>query len=458
MLDIPAIRSEWQALRPEIEALFSALWQVPELPGLEVRSAALLADFLERHGFEVERGSGGVPTAFVARKGTGDGPRIGILAEYDALASLDNEAVPYRKGSGRKAGHGCGHNHIGPANSGAGIAAALAAAKLGIAGEIVVIGCPAEEICWGKIALQQAGIFDDLDIILTSHGDYQNGALSRPCHAFVSSEFIFRGDSAHAGMGTVRDALKTAEAAMAAFNAELPERFPGIGEKHIFRSAGVMPGVMPEEVRLWCSLHHRDLAPMMAAYDAMKEIFTRVAATTNVGLEEKFIAACRGYLPNDVAGRVLDGALREIGPPRWSEADIDWMKQLSAAASPGKPFALHREIEFHGEGIDYYGQDDGDASWIVPLARLNWAYPTTVPIHHWAWTALSGHKASSAGPLMASEAIALAAVTFLSRPDLVAEAKAELRRRVGDEVITVISPGINEIMARDPEAFWEARW
>ncbi len=57
MLDIPAIRSEWQALRPEIEALFSALWQVPELPGLEVRSAALLADFLERHGFEVERGS-----------------------------------------------------------------------------------------------------------------------------------------------------------------------------------------------------------------------------------------------------------------------------------------------------------------------------------------------------------------------------------------------------------------
>ena len=81
-----------------------------------------------------------------------------------------------------------------------------------------------------------------------------------------------------------------------------------------------------------------------------------------------------------------------------------------------------------------------------------------MPFHHWAWTALSGHKASSAGPLMASEAIALAAVTFLSRPDLVAEAKAELRRRVGDEVITVISPGINEIMARDPEAFWEARW
>ncbi len=458
MPDIPAVRSAWQSLRGEIEALFAALWQVPEMPGMEVRSAAMLCDFLERHGFSVERGSGGVPTAFVARKGSGAGPRIGILAEYDALASLDNDAVPYRSGSGRKPGHGCGHNHIGPANTGAGIAAALAAARLGLAGEIVVVGCPAEEICWGKIALQEAGIFDDLDIILTSHGDYQNGALSRPCHAFVSAEFVLRGDSAHAGMGTVRDALKTAEEAMAAFNAMLPARFPGAGEKHIFRSAGVMPGVMPEEVRLWCSLHHRDLQPMMEAYAAMKAVFAEVAARTGVGLEEKFISACRGYLANDVAGRVLDESLRVIGPPDWSEDDIAFMKELSAAASPGKPFALDRSIAFYDSGIDYYGQDDGDASWIVPLARLNWAYPTTVPIHHWAWTALSGHRASSPGPLMASEAIALAAVTFLTRPDLVAAAKAELRERVGDEVIKVVPPGINAIMASDPAAFWDGRW
>ncbi len=189
----------WSSVRSEIEALFAELWACPEMPGMEYRTVDSLIDFLERHGFEVERGSGGVPTAFVARRGAGAGPRIGILAEYDALASLDNEAVPYRKGTGRKPGHGCGHNHIGPANSGAGIAAAIAAAQLGLAGEIVVVGCPAEEIGWGKIALQGAGVFDDLDVVLTSHGDYQNGALSRPCHAVMSGEFVFRGDSAHGG-------------------------------------------------------------------------------------------------------------------------------------------------------------------------------------------------------------------------------------------------------------------
>ena len=65
--------------------------------------------------------------------------------------------------------------------------------ELDLRGEVVLIGCPAEEILWGKLALQAAGIFDGLDVILTSHGDYQNGALARPCHATATGEFKFEG-------------------------------------------------------------------------------------------------------------------------------------------------------------------------------------------------------------------------------------------------------------------------
>jgi aminobenzoyl-glutamate utilization protein B len=452
------VRSESARLTEEMTGLFRAMWACPELPGMEYRSVALLTDFLEAYGFDVEVGIGGVPTAFLARKaGTDGGPRIGILAEYDALPSLDNAAVPHRSGTGRLPGHGCGHNHIGPANCGAAIAAAKAAEVLALPGEIVVIGCPAEEICWGKIALQEAGVFDGIDALLTSHGDYQNGALSRPCHAIVSGEFVFRGDSAHAGMGVARNALKTAEDAMAAFLAEA-DRFPGINEKHVFRLAGIMPGVMPEEVRLWCSLRHRDLDPAMKAYRGMEEIFRAEAAKTGVEVEEKFVAGCRGYLANDVLGGVLDESLRMVGPPRWSEADLAFMRALSEAATPGKPFDLHTGIAYFDDGIDYYAQDDGDASWIVPLGRVNWAYPTGVPIHHWAWTALSGHPASDPGPLMAAEALALAAVDLLAHPEKVAQAKAELAERVGPEKIEVVPPGINQIMRDDPLAFWEARW
>ena len=458
-VEVEAVKSQWAIVAPEIARLFRDLWACPELPGMEYESVAILTGFLKAHGFAIEVGIGGVPTAFLARKaGAPGGPRIGILAEYDALPSLDNAALARRSGTGRKPGHGCGHNHIGPANCGAAIAAAMAVEALSLPGEISVIGCPAEEICWGKIALQEAGVFDGFDVLLTSHGDYQNASLSRPCHAFVSGEFVFRGDSAHAGMGVARNALKTAEDAMSAFLAVMLERFEGINEKHVFRSAGIMPGVMPDEVRMWCSLRHRDLDPLMVAYRGMAAVFRDVAARTGVDVEEKFVAACRGYLPNDVVGRVLDDCLRTVGAPQWSAGDIVFMQELSQVASPGKPFDLHREIAYFDDGIDYYGQDDGDASWIVPLGRVNWAYPTGVPIHHWAWTALSGHAAGDPGPLMASEALALGAVHLLRHPEQIAAAKAELAARVGPQQIKVIPPGINQIMRDDPMAFWEARW
>lgn len=455
---IETTRRLWQQHRPRIEALFAEQWARPEMPAMEYQSMAALATFLDDNGFAVERGAGGVPTAFVARKGNGKGPRIGILAEYDALPSLDNAAVPYRQGSGRKPGHGCGHNHIGPANTGAGIAAAAALDALGLDGEIVVIGCPAEEIGWGKLALQDAGVFDGLDAILTSHGDYQNGSLARPCHAVTSGEFRFFGDSAHGGMGTPRNALQAAETAIAAFEAQRLAENPSLQFKHIFRIAGVAPGVMPEEVRIWCSIRHLDFEVLLAGYGQMEATFARVAAEADVGFSAHLIAACRGYLGNDTIGRSLQEALTIVGPPAWSEADLAWMEELSTHSAPGRPFELHRELEYFDHGVDYYGQDDGDLSWAIPLGRVNWAYPKTVPIHHWAWTALSGHASSSPGPLMASEALAMAAVELVQRPDLLATAKAELAERLGGQTVAPPRYGARDILSTDPAAFWDASW
>lgn len=451
-------RAIWADLRPQIEALFALMWDNPEMPAMEYTALAELSGWLERHGFAVERGAGGVPTAFVARKGRGEGPRIGILAEYDALPSLHNEAVPYRKGSNRKPGHGCGHNHIGPANTGAGIAAAAALEALGFAGEIVVIGCPAEEIGWGKLALQGAGVFEGLDVILTSHGDYQNGSLARPCFAVTSGEFKFTGDSAHGGRTTARNALLAAEAAIARFDTVRGQEYDELQFKHIFRVAGIAPGVTPEEVRIWCSLRHIDFDVLTHGYARMEAVFAEMAAGAGVGFEGSLIAACRGYLGNDTIGRVLADGLAIVGPPAWSNADIAWMEELSGHSAPGEPFELHRTLDYFDHGVDYYGQDDGDLSWALPLGRVNWAYPKTVPIHHWAWTALSGHAASSPGPLMASEGLALAAVELMQRPELLAQAKAELAERIAGQTIAPPRFGLKSVLANDPAAFWDASW
>jgi aminobenzoyl-glutamate utilization protein B len=451
-------RVAWAALVPEIGEQFDRLFATPELSCMEYQSMDLLAGWMQTHGFSVERGVGGVPTAFLARQGGGSGPRIGILAEYDALPGLDNEALSRRTSSGRKPGHGCGHNHIGPANAGAGIAAAAALLQTGLAGEIVVIGCPAEEIIWGKLALQAAGVFDGLHAILTSHGDYQNGSVSRPCHATANGEFRFVGESAHSGLGTKRNAVAASEAAIVQFRAIADEAFDDLQFKHVYRFAGYSPGVTPDEVRVWASVRHRDFDTMRAGYARMDAVFSQVAAAHQVNFRGDLIAACRGYLPNATVGRVMADCLEEVGPPAWTEGDLVFMEELSKACSPGKPFTLHRELDYYDQGIDYYGQDDGDISWQIPLGRINWAYPETVPIHHWAWTALSGHAASWAGPLMASEAMAMAALRLIAEPHLLAAAKAELAQRKAGFIVPPPEFGLYEVLTGRPQSFWNATW
>ncbi len=111
-----AVRQCWAGLRDEIETHYAALWNTPELPNMEYRSSALLCDWLESHGFVVERKACGIETAFVARKGSGR-PVVALLAEFDALPGLGNAPSGARAPTGQPAGHACGHNHIGPTNT-----------------------------------------------------------------------------------------------------------------------------------------------------------------------------------------------------------------------------------------------------------------------------------------------------------------------------------------------------
>ena len=126
----------------------------PELNYQEHYSSNALAVFLEECGLDVERGIGGLETAFraVIPGGGGEGPTVAVLAEYDALPEI---------------GHGCGHNLIAMAAMGA--ALGLQANAQSLPGQAVIIGTPAEEGGGGKIRLLEAGVFDSVDATLSSH-------------------------------------------------------------------------------------------------------------------------------------------------------------------------------------------------------------------------------------------------------------------------------------------------
>ncbi len=106
-----------------IEEMAIKLWEYSETVLQETQSAKLLVSKLDEAGFNIETNVADMPTAFVATYGSGS-PVIGILAEYDALPGVGNQAVPKRKPrtDGVTSGHGCGHNLFGAASVGGAIA------------------------------------------------------------------------------------------------------------------------------------------------------------------------------------------------------------------------------------------------------------------------------------------------------------------------------------------------
>jgi amidohydrolase len=171
------------ASRDEILDLSHRIHANPE-PAFEERQAARwVAEAVARHGFQVEHPAGRLETAVRGRLAGGLGgerPRIGILAEYDALPGL---------------GHGCGHNTM--AASGVAAAIGLAAVQADLPGEIVFLGTPAEERGSGKQVMIDDGLFADLDCALLFH---PSSATHVECRLLACEDVdvTFTGLEAHA--------------------------------------------------------------------------------------------------------------------------------------------------------------------------------------------------------------------------------------------------------------------
>jgi amidohydrolase len=251
------LERETDRLAAAVGAISRSLHRHPELSLHERRSAALLCRFLRAEGFAVRRGVAGLPTAFVARRRRGRGPRIAFLAEYDALPGI---------------GHACGHNLIGAAAAGAG--AALARVLGDVPGEVVVIGTPAEETIGGKVVMVERGVFRGVDAALMIHPSTENRVYttSLACH---SLEVAYLGRAAHAvsspehGINAL-DALLRLFFAVHRLRHRLPRevRMPGI-----IVEGGKRANIIPDLATGRFSLRARDLRTLAR----VERVFRRAA-------------------------------------------------------------------------------------------------------------------------------------------------------------------------------------
>lgn len=441
-----------------------ALWRFAEPGMLEYRSAAYLTELLENAGFEVERGVAGMPTAFVARYGSGS-PRIGILAEYDALGGLSQRPVAEREPRLRGgAGHGCGHSLFGAGSVGAALAVAHAIDSGQVQGTVLLYGTPNEEGVVGKAYMARAGLFDDLDACLHWHpGDDNSVATGVSGNDLTSFMVAFRGQTAHSAGAPWkgRSALDAIELMGVMANYYREHLHPSARIHYVIMEGGEAPNVVPDFAKAWFYLRGGTREMVDDMYERMQKIAVAAAAATGTEHEIRLFTAINHLRNNHAGARLMHANLQLVGPPEFSEDEQAFARAIQRATGLDEE-GLAAEVEELEEPAErdldtWIGSgstDVAEVSLITPTVGLSVAsFVKGSPGHHWANVACSGSSIGEKGMLVATRVLAATALDLMSQPDILAAMQAELRQTTGDAgYVSPIPADVEPPVLPDPYA------
>lgn len=429
------------------------IWDWAEVGLKELRTGALLADILEKHGFTVERGVAGMPSAFVATYGSGS-PTIGMMAELDALPGLSQEAVPYRSPRVEGgAGHGCGHCGYATAALGGALAVKEAMQRLGLPGTIKCFGCPAEETLVGKVFMVRDGVFDGVDACLGHHPGQANGAMMGSGNAMNSVKFEFFGKPSHAGGSPEQgiSALDAVELMNVGVNYMREHVVQETRMHYVIEDGGHEPNVVPAYARSWYYVR----APTRDLVDKYYEWVLRIAdgADLMAGTTHKvrFLTGVHNGLPNRPLAEAIVANMREIGAPTYTEEELAFARELAKSIPRDQKLTgLRRsllpnamdlaDVDLDTRIYDPYGEerkggggssDVADVAWNTPTMQFSTAcFIVGAPGHSWQNTASSGTTIGVKSSLFAAKVMAATAVDLLTQPELLQAARRDWELRM----------------------------
>ncbi|KYH33515.1 M20 family metallopeptidase [Neomoorella mulderi] len=252
------------SLKEQIINVAEAIYDHPEPGNQEFFAVELLTGILAERGFKITRPLCQLPTAFRAELAGGSGPRVALLAEYDALPGL---------------GHACGHNLIAAASLGAALGLATIIKEL--RGTIVVLGTPAEETRGAKVVLARQGALDDLDAAMMFHpGDTNTVEVSSL--ALEALEFVFEGRAAHAA-SSPEEGINALEAVIQLFNhinSLRPYLKDGASVHGIITEGGTSPNIIPERAVARFYLRARTRGALNKVIERVENCATAAALAT----------------------------------------------------------------------------------------------------------------------------------------------------------------------------------
>lgn len=374
-----------EADRDEIVDLSHRIHANPEPAFEEHQAASWIAEGLRRHGFEVEHPAGRLATAIRAVRRGGRGgatPRIGILAEYDALPGL---------------GHGCGHNTM--AASGFGAAIALASVADDIPGEIVFLGTPAEERGSGKRIMIEDGLFDGLDAALLYHPCDRTHVLSYPL-ASEDVDVVFTGLQAHASSDPWkgRNALDALILLFTSVGLWRQQLRPAAQVHGIVREGGTAANIIPERASAWFMLRSDDQADYAAMRERFVEMAQGAALATGTTVIVDFSGGATTMQNNPVLVERFRANMAAYG-----------MEDMGADTNPGST-------------------DMGNVSWVCPTIHPDIAIcEEGVPGHSILFRDAANSPRADEVTLLSAVLIAQTAYDLFGDPELVAAAWTAFR-------------------------------
>ena len=389
-----------QDVAATVDAEFDHLWKLasyihanPEIAFEEKKAASALSSYLHEAGFTVETNIAGLETAFKAVFKKGDGPRIAVLAEYDALQGL---------------GHACGHNLIATSALGCAVAVKHALEHSDLQGSIEVYGTPAEEDGGGKIIMLDHGVFDGLDAVFLMHPTSAMARIGGECASFTDFVIEYFGKSAHAESHPENgiNALDAANLFYQAVGLTRQQLRDSIHICCILAESEKDIGRIPDYAKLEVEISTMRVKDIETTKQKIINIAEGMALASGCRVSYKEIPGYYGRMPNAVLGELCRQEMLALQEPM-----------------------------MEGMPSDVGGEDLGNVSRVIPACNL---YMTLLPEKK-----ISGHTEqfrelaiSDAGKHcldVSSKGMANSIVRLFQEPDLLKQAKEELRRRQKEE-------------------------
>lgn len=292
------IAEKIDSLKPELLALSHQIHANPELGFQEYKAVSFISDFLKQQGFEIQDNYCGLETSFKAvKKGSGPGPRIAFLAEYDALRGI---------------GHGCGHNII--AACAVGAFTGLAEIMDDYAGEIAIIGTPAEEGGAGKAVILERGGFDETDFALMMHPSATSNLSGRGGRAAVTIRLAFHGKAAHSSSPS--SGINALSAAIHVFN-QIDLMRPAFQTQDnisgVILEGGTAANIIPELSRCEFNLRAETMLRLKKLIELVKSSAERAEALTGAKADIQILPIYAERYPNKPMCEAFKNNMEALG-------------------------------------------------------------------------------------------------------------------------------------------------